>query len=82
MPRCYKIITQDKNDEIVDIQASLMMGVAVQVSKLQQARTNWQGTLGILTTAECQTLITSVNFVQNLEYNLFQYLKKVHWSEF
>jgi len=26
--KCYKVITQDKQDEIVDIQASLMMGVA------------------------------------------------------
>lgn len=46
---CYKVITQDKSDEIVDIYASLMMGVALQVCKLEQARTNWQGTLGILT---------------------------------
>ena len=25
---CYKVITCDKNDEIVDLQASLMVGVA------------------------------------------------------
>jgi len=29
---CYKVITVDKNDEIVHVQASLMMGAAIEIS--------------------------------------------------
>ena len=28
---CYKVITQDRHDEIVEVQASLMVGIAKEV---------------------------------------------------
>lgn len=44
------MITQDKQDEIVEVQASLMVGVAKEVCVQQRRRlgAKWQGTLGIL----------------------------------
>jgi hypothetical protein len=37
-----------------------MMGVAIQVSRLQAARTNWKGTFGILNEANCKRLIEAI----------------------
>jgi len=79
--RSYKLITQDKNDEIVDIQSSLMVGVAVEAAKKQFSKTNWKGTLGILDENESKLLIDSVSAIQNIEQDLFVYLNKVFWRE-
>lgn len=40
---CYKVITQDKNDDIVHIQASLVIGVAREVCEQQVKKTKWTG---------------------------------------
>jgi hypothetical protein len=51
---CYKVVTCDKNDEIVHVQASVMVGAAVEVSMQQKHKTKWQGELGILSNEECK----------------------------
>lgn len=47
---CYKVITMDRHDEIVEVQASLMVGVAKEICLQQKQKRgkSWQGTLGIL----------------------------------
>jgi hypothetical protein len=47
---CYKVITCDRHDEIVDVQASHMMGVAREICMQQVRKTHWTGNLGILDT--------------------------------
>jgi len=46
--KCYKVITQDKVDEMVHIQASLMMGTALEISVQHKQKTKWTGQLGVL----------------------------------
>ena len=82
MPRtagsCYKVITQDKQDEIIEVQASLMVGVAKEVSQ-QQVRSrgrNWNGTLGILNDSEVTCLIDSVHFLIDIEDSLYTLIAK------
>lgn len=78
-PSTYKLVTQDKNDEIIDIFSSLMVGVAVESAKLHKSRTQWSGQLGILSHTECSQLIRSLLALQNLEQDLHVYLRKCFW---
>ena len=50
---CYKVITADKNDEIIEFQASLIVGAAREVCVQEQQKTGWRGHLGILSADEC-----------------------------
>jgi len=47
---CYKVIAQDRHDEIVEVQASLMVGMAKEICEQQRRLkgANWQGSIGIL----------------------------------
>ena len=51
---CYKVLMADKNDEIIDINAALFIGVALEVCAQEQRKTKWQGTLGILNSSACK----------------------------
>ena len=73
---CYKVITCDINDEVVALQASLMIGVARQASLAQQKSTNHfkDKPLGILSEEECRKLIDALDRLQEAEERLHSFL--------
>lgn len=81
---CYKVILQDRHDEIVEVQASLMVGVAKEVSE-QQRRIrgpNWRGTMGILSATEIRTLVESLRSLLEIEEALYLLIQKSESVEF
>ena len=63
---CYKVHMTDKNDDIVDLHSSLMMGVAREVFfRLHN------GGPFFLSKQEIQGLIKDMQFVNNLEHDLY-----------
>ena len=69
---CYKVVMCDKSDEIVDLHCSLMVGIASEFCRIQYLKTksNPNVKLHILSDKECQELISSMNFLQNIDYDL------------
>ena len=57
---CYKVIMADKNDDIIDIRASLFFGVAREVCAREKQRTNWPGHLGILSPQACKSFAAAL----------------------
>ena len=68
---CYKVITADKNDDIVDIQASLIVGVAREICAQEQRKTSWLGNLGILSPEECNLFTAALKNILGIEESLF-----------
>ena len=70
---CYKVITQDRHDEIIEVQASLMVGIAKEVclQELKRRGPNWRGTLGILNDGEVSALTSSIHAIIDIEESLY-----------
>jgi len=79
--KCYKVISVDKNDDIVDIQASLMFGVAEEICKKEKIKTLWAGNLGILDDAQCQELTAALHELIDVEEALFSLIQQSSYSE-
>ena len=84
---CYKVVMCDLNDEIIDAQTSLMIGIARElctkqfeyrktqanfIDNLNDKGANMEPYLGILTDKQAQKLIDAMQFVLNLDYDLYQ----------
>ena len=69
---CYKVILADKNDDIVDIRASLFVGVAKQVCAQEKRKTRWAGNLGILSSKECIAFTDALKTLLQIEDALFK----------
>ena len=77
----------NKNDEIIDVHTSLMIGIAIElctkqleyrksqahfIDNLNDKGGNKEPNLGILTDRQAQKLIDAMQFVLNLDYDLYQ----------
>ena len=61
---CYKVMMTEKNDEIVDVHSSLMVGVAKDI-KTRMSKEFF------ITKDEMTVFIDSIKFITNLEHDLY-----------
>jgi hypothetical protein len=67
---CYKVIACDVNDEMISLQASLMVGVANRLASNKAKATNYGGQIGILSDRECNEFIQAYKMLQEFDYKV------------
>jgi len=68
--KTFKVVLQDKQDEIVHVNASIMLGIAKTITSTQMQSLKLTSYPAI-STQQAQTWIANLNLVQNLENALF-----------
>ena len=67
---------QDKSDEIIDLNCSLLVGVANEICQKQELKRGKEGVIaGILDSKQSQQLIDSIQYLLNVDYDLSQALE-------
>jgi hypothetical protein len=74
---CYKVVMCDKSDEIIDLHCSLMIGMANEICSMQyynshKMKNENEIKIEILSENQCYSLIDSIKFILNLDYDLHQ----------
>lgn len=82
--QCYKVILCDTNDEIIDVQASFLVGVARELCHQQRHIRKQQlkaggldvgeENIGIMTSKDLQRFYSEYKFLVELEHNLNEHL--------
>ena len=68
---------QDKSDEIIDLNCSLLVGVANEICQKQELKRSKEGVIaGILDSKQSQQLIDSIQYLLNVDYDLSQALEE------